>query len=284
MRTVYVNGDYVPENEAKVSVFDRGFLFADAIYEVAAVIDGKLADFPAHIKRLHRSAGELGMRVDVSDEELLEIHRQLVNRNGIDEGMVYLQMTRGAADRDFLFDTDSLAPTLVLFTQKKKLIDAAVARDGLKIVTIDDLRWGRCDIKTTQLLYPSLAKVEAKRKGADDAWLVRNGEVMEGTSNNAFIVTKDGNVVTRPLTHSILPGITRATLKTYAEATGTRIEERVFSVAEALDAAEAFVTSASVFVGPVVSIDGVELSGGKPGPITLKLRELYIAESRKRLL
>lgn len=284
MRTVYVNGDYVPENEAKVSVFDRGFLFADAIYEVAAVLDGKLVDFPAHTKRLHRSAGELGMRVDVSDEELLDIHRQLVERNGIDEGMVYLQMTRGAVDRDFVFDTDALTPTLVLFTQKKKLIEAPVASNGLRIVTIEDLRWGRCDIKTTQLLYPSLAKVEAQKKGADDAWLVRDGKVMEGTSNNAFIVTRDGAIVTRPLSNAILPGITRATLMSYAEATGTKIEERIFTVAEARDAAEAFVTSASVFVGPVVSIDGVELSGGKPGPVATRLREVYIAESRKRLL
>lgn len=284
MRTVYVNGEYVPENEAKISVFDRGFLMADAIYEVAAVLDGKLTDFPAHIKRLHRSAGELGMRVDVSDDELLDIHRELIRANGVDQGMVYLQMTRGAADRDFVFDTDALTPSLVLFTQKKELIDTGVAKNGMKIITVDDKRWGRCDIKTTQLLYPSLAKMEAKKAGADDAWLVRDGEVTEGSSNNAYIVTKDGTIVTRPLSNSILPGITRATLMAYADETGTKIEERVFTVEEARDAAEAFITSASVFVGPVVSIDGVQLSDGKPGPVATKLRELYIAESRKRLL
>ena len=166
MRTVYVNGSYVPENEAKVSVFDRGFLFGDGIYEVASVLGGKLIDFPAHMARLHRSAGELGMRFTVNDDELLAIHRELVSRNGVEEGVVYLQMTRGAIDRDFLFDTEKLTPTLVLFTQSRPLIDTAVARNGMKIVSIPDLRWGRCDIKTVQLLYPSLGKMEAKARGA----------------------------------------------------------------------------------------------------------------------
>jgi len=284
MRTVYVNGNYVPENEAKVSVFDRGFLFGDGIYEVASVLGGKLIDFPAHIARLHRSAGELGMRIDVSDDELLAIHRELVARNDVEEGVVYLQMTRGAIDRDFLFDTDKLTPTLVLFTQTRPLIDTAVAKNGMKIVSIPDLRWGRCDIKTVQLLYPSLGKMEAKSRGADDAWMVRDGVVTEGTSNNAFIITKDGTIVTRPLSNSILPGITRAALMAYSEANGTKVEEREFTIEEARDAAEAFISSASVFVGPVISIDGVELSGGKPGPVTLGLRKTYIEESLKRAL
>jgi D-alanine transaminase len=282
MRTVYVNGSYVPENEAKVSVFDRGFLFGDGIYEVASVLGGKLIDFPAHIARLHRSAGELGMRVDVSDDELLAIHRELVSRNSLEEGVVYLQMTRGAIDRDFLFDTDKLTPTLVLFTQSRPLIETGVAKNGMKIVSIPDLRWGRCDIKTVQLLYPSLGKMEAKARGADDAWMVRDGVVTEGTSNNAFIVTQDGAIVTRPLSHSILPGITRAALMAYSAASGTKVEEREFTIEEAKNAAEAFITSASVFVGPVISIDGVELSGGKPGPVTLGLRKTYIEESLKR--
>ncbi|MCY0093351.1 D-amino-acid transaminase [Hoeflea ulvae] len=282
MRTVYVNGAYVPENEAKVSVFDRGFLFGDGIYEVAAVLGSKLIDFPAHMARLHRSADELGMRFTVSDDELLAIHRELVSRNNVDEGMVYLQMTRGAIDRDFLFDTEKLTPTLVLFTQSRPLIDTATAKNGLKIISIPDLRWGRCDIKTVQLLYPSLGKMEAKSRGADDAWMVRDGMVTEGTSNNAFIVTREGSIVTRPLSNSILPGITRAALMTYAAKSGTKIEEREFSIEEARDAAEAFITSASVFVGPVISIDGVELSGGKPGPVTLALRKTYIEESLTR--
>lgn len=284
MRTVYVNGAYVPEGEAKVSVFDRGFLFADSIYEVASVIGGKLVDFPAHVKRFHRSAGELGMRIDVSDDQLLEIHRELVRLNGVEEGAVYMQMTRGAVDRDFVFDTDTLTPTLVLFTQSRPIVDTAMARNGLKVISVEDKRWGRCDIKTTQLLYSSLAKVEARKQGADDAWLVRDGYVMEGTSNNAFIVTKGGAIVTRPLSSDILPGITRATLMLYSEKTGTKIEERAFTLDEAKSATEAFITSASAFVGPVVSIDGVALSGGKPGPVTLELRKLYIAESIRRAI
>lgn len=284
MRTVYVNGAYVPETEAKVSVFDRAFLFGDGIYEVASVLGGKFIDFPAHIARLHRSANELGMRFTVSDEDILAIHRELIDLNGVEEGVVYLQMTRGAVDRDFLFDTDKLEPTLVLFTQTRPLIDTPVARNGLKIVSIPDLRWGRCDIKTVQLLYPSLGKMEAKSRGADDAWMVRDGVVTEGTSNNAFIVTKNGAIVTRPLSHEILPGITRAALMAYSAASGTPVEEREFTIEEARDAAEAFITSASVFVGPVISIDGIELSGGKPGPVTLGLRQTYVEESLKRAL
>ncbi|EDQ31567.1 Branched-chain amino acid aminotransferase/4-amino-4-deoxychorismate lyase [Hoeflea phototrophica DFL-43] len=284
MRTVYVNGAYVPETEAKVSVFDRAFLFGDGIYEVASVLGGKLIDFPAHIARLHRSANELGMRIDVSDEEILAIHRELVSRNEVEEGVVYMQLTRGAVDRDFMFDTEKLKPTLVLFTQTRPLVDTAVARNGMKIVSIPDLRWGRCDIKTVQLLYPSLGKMEAKSRGADDAWMVRDGVVTEGTSNNAFIVTKTGAIVTRPLSNAILPGITRAALMSYSTASGTPVEEREFTIDEAREAAEAFITSASVFVGPVISIDGVELSGGKPGPVTLGLRKTYLEESLKRAI
>ncbi|MEQ8304999.1 MAG: D-amino-acid transaminase [Hoeflea sp.] len=284
MRTVFVNGEYVSENEAKVSVFDRAFLFGDGIYEVASVLGGKLIDFPAHVARLHRSANELGMRVDVSDDEILAIHRELISRNGVEEGVVYMQMTRGAIDRDFVFDTDKLKPTMVLFTQSRPLIETAVSKNGMKIVSIPDLRWGRCDIKTVQLLYPSLGKMEAKSRGADDAWMVRDGVVTEGTSNNAFIVTKSGAIVTRPLSNEILPGITRAALMAYSAESGTPVEERAFTIEEAHDAAEAFITSASVFVGPVVSIDGVELSGGKPGPVTLGLRKTYIEESLKRAL
>ncbi|MEQ8481812.1 MAG: D-amino-acid transaminase [Hoeflea sp.] len=284
MRTVFVNGEYVPENEARVSVFDRAFLFGDGIYEVASVLGGKLIDFPAHVARLHRSANELGMRVDVSDDEILAIHRELISRNGVEEGVVYMQMSRGAVDRDFMFDTEKLKPTLVLFTQSRPLIETAVSKNGMKIVSIPDLRWGRCDIKTVQLLYPSLGKMEAKSRGADDAWMVREGVVTEGTSNNAFIVTRSGAIVTRPLSNEILPGITRAALMAYSAESGTPVEERAFTIEEARDAAEAFITSASVFVGPVVSIDGVELSGGKPGPITLGLRKTYIEESLKRAL
>ncbi len=279
-RTVYVNGDYRPEQEAKISVFDRGFLFADAVYEVTSVLSGKLVDFAAHIKRLERSLSELKMAAPASEAELLAIHRELVRRNGIDEGMVYMQVTRGAADRDFLFPPEETQPSLVLFTQAMGLRDKPTARTGIKVASVPDLRWARRDIKTVQLLYPSIAKTEAKAKGADDAWMVEDGMVTEGTSNNAYILTEDGALVTRALSHAILHGITRAAvLRMAEEEDGLRIEERSFTLEEAKRAKEAFITSASAFVLPVVEIDGVALGDGTPGPVARRLREIYLAEA-----
>ncbi len=281
MRTVYVNGDYVPEDQARVSVFDRGFLFADGVYEVTSVLDGKLIDFGGHCKRLRRSLGELDMRLDLSDEDLLAIHRELVTRNDIDEGMVYLQVTRGAADRDFVFPPEDTPPTVVLFTQKKPLIESALAARGQKVITNEDKRWSRCDIKTVQLLYPSLAKMEAKAKGADDAWLVRDGFVTEGSSNNAYIVTSDGTIVTRDISSLILSGITRQAVLECARDLQMKIEERPFSVEEAENAVEAFSTSASGFVVPAVEIDGKPIGDGKPGPVATRLRSVYIDKMRQ---
>ncbi|GKX34666.1 MAG: D-amino acid aminotransferase [Rhizobiaceae bacterium MnEN-MB40S] len=281
MRTVYVNGDYVPEDQAKVSVFDRGFLFADGVYEVTSVLDGKLIDFGGHCKRLRRSLGELDMRLDLSDEDLLAIHRELIERNDIDEGMIYLQVTRGAADRDFVFPPEDTPPTVVLFTQKKPLMESALAARGQKVITIEDKRWSRCDIKTVQLLYPSLAKMEAKAKGADDAWLVRDGFVTEGSSNNAYIVTSDGTIVTRDISSLILSGITRQAVLECARDLQMKIEERPFSVEEAESAVEAFSTSASGFVLPAVEIDGKPIGDGKPGPVATRLRSVYIDKMRQ---
>ncbi len=281
MRTVYVNGDYVPEDQAKVSVFDRGFLFADGVYEVTSVLDGKLIDFGGHYKRLRRSLGELDMRLDLSDEDLLAIHRELIARNDIDEGMIYLQVTRGAADRDFVFPPEDTPPTVVLFTQKKPLIESALAARGQKVITIEDKRWSRCDIKTVQLLYPSLAKMEAKANGADDAWLVRDGFVTEGSSNNAYIVTSDGTIVTRDISSLILSGITRQAVLECARDLQMKIEERPFSVEEAESAVEAFSTSASGFVVPAVEIDGKPIGDGKPGPVATRLRSVYIDKMRQ---
>ena len=211
-RTVYVNGEYVPENEAKVSIFDRGFLFADGVYEVTSVLNGKLIDFDGHAKRLDRSLTELEMKNPISTEDLLEVHRQLVEKNGLSEGLIYLQITRGApGDRDFAFPPEDTKPTVVLFTQAMPgLVDAPKAKTGIKVVSVEDLRWGRRDIKTVQLLYPSLGKMAAKKAGCDDAWMVEDGVVTEGTSNNAYIVTKEGTIVTRHLSNDILHGITRA--------------------------------------------------------------------------
>jgi len=281
-RTVYVNGDYLPEEEARVSIFDRGFLFADGVYEVTSVLDGKLVDFHGHAARLERSLGELDMAAPVTMDELLAIHRELVDRNGVEEGMVYLQITRGAAaDRDFVFpDPAETPPTLVMFTTAKRLIDSPAAKTGIRVISIDDIRWGRRDIKTVQLLYPSMGKMMAKAAGADDAWMVEDGLVTEGTSNNAYIV-KDGKIVTRNLGNEILHGITRAAVLKFAREAQMTVEERAFSIEEAKQADEAFVTSASTFVTPVVAIDGVALGDGTPGPVARRLRDIYIDESRK---
>ena len=278
-RIVYVNGDYVPEEEATVSVFDRGFLFADGVYEVTSVIGGKLVDFEGHARRLWRSLGELDMAAPVSEAELLEIHRELVRRNDLEEGLVYLQVTRGAADRDFAYP-EAARPTLVLFTQARRVVDSPAAETGIRVISIPDRRWGRRDIKTVQLLYPSMGKMMAKAAGVDDAWMVEDGAVTEGTSNNAYIVT-GGKIVTRHLGEEILHGITRAAVLKFAREAQMEVEERPFTVDEAKGADEAFVTSASSFVMPVVEIDGEAVGGGRPGPVARRLREIYLDESRK---
>lgn len=282
-RTVYVNGEYLPEAEAKVSVFDRGFLMADGVYEVTSVLDGKLIDFAGHCARLARSLRELDMAAPVSDDALLAIHRELVARNNVTDGMVYLQVTRGApGDRDFAFPDPATTPsTLVIFTQSKPgLADSPASRTGIKVISIPDIRWGRRDIKTVQLLYPSMGKMMAKKAGADDAWMVEDGFVTEGTSNNAYIV-KGNRIITRHLSTQILHGITRAAVLACARDLQMEIEERPFTLQEALEADEAFFTSASAFVMPVVEIDGTVLAGGTPGPVTTRLRSVYLDEMRK---
>ncbi|HMO08343.1 MAG TPA: D-amino-acid transaminase [Paracoccaceae bacterium] len=281
-RIVYVNGDYLPEDEAKVSVFDRGFLMADAVYEVTSVLDGKLIDFAGHTARLHRSLAELEMAAPCTDDELLAIHRELVARNGIDEGLVYLQVTRGnPGDRDFAYPPEDTPPTLVLFTQAKPgLADSPAARKGAKVISIPDLRWGRRDIKTVQLLYPSMGKMAAKKAGADDAWMVEDGFVTEGTSNNTYIVS--GNtIVTRHLGHEILHGITRAAVLRLAREAQMTVEERPYTLDEAKAADEAFFTSASAFVMPVVQIDERVMGDGTPGPVARRLRDIYLDEMRR---
>ena len=281
-RTVYFNGNYVPEEDAKVSVFDRGFLFADAVYEATSVRGGKLLDFEGHMTRLKRSLGILEIPYEVDLDSMLGIHRKLITLNEVEEGVVYLQISRGAADRSFMYPGEDVSPTIVLFTQTRESLKPKDPAKGISVVTAEDLRWGRRDIKTVQLLYPSMVKMEAAKAGADDAWLVEDGLVTEGTANNAFIVTKGGTIVTRELSNDILHGITRAAVLRFASETQMDVEERSFAPGEALEASEAFITSASNYVMPVVSIDGVPIGSGKPGPVTLRLREIYIEESLKR--
>ena len=285
-RIVYVNGAYMPEQEATVSIFDRGFLMADGVYEVTSVLQGKLIDFEGHAQRLKRSLEALDMAMPMPIDELLGVHRELVARNGIEEGMIYLQVTRGSAgDRDFAFpDPEETPVTLVMFTQNKPgLADSPAAKTGIKVISIDDIRWGRRDIKTVQLLYPSMGKMMAKKAGADDAWMVQEGFVTEGPSNNAYIV-KNGQIITRALSNDILHGITRSAVLRFAEEAQMELVERNFTIDEAQSADEAFVTSASTFVMPVVEIDGQTLGAGMPGPIAARLREIYLEESLKQAI
>lgn len=282
-RIVYLNGEYLPETEAKVSIFDRGFLMADGVYEVTSVLDGKLVDFEGHAVRLNRSLNELGMDAPLTRDELLDIHRELVRVNDVVDGGVYLQITRGApADRDFVFPDPAETPcTVVLFTQSKPgITESAASKNGIKVISIEDQRWGRRDIKTVQLLYPSMGKMMAKAAGCDDAWMVEDGFVTEGTSNNAYIV-KGRKIITRGLSNDILHGITRAAVLRFAKEAQMEVEERNFTLEEAKDADEAFITSATMFVNGVVEIDGAQIGDGTPGPVSARLREIYLEESRK---
>ncbi|OOY03848.1 D-amino acid aminotransferase [Thioclava sediminum] len=281
-RIVYLNGEYIPEEEAKVSVFDRGFVMGDAVYEVTSVLGGKILEFEGHMNRLGRSLAELEMTCDLTRDEWIEIHRELVKRNDLDEGMIYLQVSRGnAGDRDFHYPPEGTPPTVVLYTQSKpNLADDPKAKQGIKVISLPDLRWHRRDIKTVQLLYPSMAKMAAEKAGKNDAWFVEDGFVTEGSSNNVYIV-KGNKIITRHLSHDILHGITRASLLKYAAESQMEIEERPFTIEEAQGADEAFFTSASAFVMPVVEIDGEAVGEGAVGPVAMRLREIYLDESRK---
>ena len=283
-RIVYVNGEFLNESEAKVSVFDRGFLFADAVYEVTAIIDRKILEWDGHIKRLQRSLNELGMNLPIKASELLDIHYNLISKNNLTEGLIYLQITRGEDDRSFDYPDEGVKQTIVLFTQVKSLQESNLAKNGLKVISVPDMRWGRRDIKTVQLLAPSMCKMMAKKSNKDDAWMIQDGFVTEGTSNNAYIITKNNVLITRNLSNDILAGVTRRSILKYAKEAQIKIEERPFTIEEAKDASEAFVSSATTFIGPVVEIDNIKIGDGKPGKQSLRLREIYIQESMKEAL
>jgi D-alanine transaminase len=275
----YVNGSFVPLADARVSVLDRGFLFADGIYEVSAVLEGKLIDNEAHLARLQRSVGEIALPLPETLARIGEIQHELIARNNLEEGVVYIQVTRGAAPRDFVFPKD-VKPTLVMFTQVKNLLNAPAATKGIAVITVPDIRWERRDIKSVGLLAQVLAKQAAAAAGCQEAWMVEDGKITEGGSSSAFILTKDDVLVTRPNSSAILPGCTRKAVIKLAEERQLKVEERTFSVDEALRAKEAFITSASSFVQSVVSIDGKNVGGGKPGPMATRLREIYIDFAR----
>ena len=276
----YVNGSFVPLTEAKVSILDRGFLFADGIYEVSAVLDGKLVDNASHLARLERSVGEIALALPESLERILEIQRELIARNRLAHGLVYMQVTRGAdKGRDFAFPK-GVRPTFVMFTSVKDIINAPSARTGIGVITVPDIRWARRDIKSVALLAQVLAKQAAAEAGAGEAWMVEDGKVTEGGSSSAFILTQNDVLVTRQNSSAILPGCTRKAVVALAEERQLRVEERPFTIDEALAAKEAFITSASSFVQSVVSIDGRSVANGKPGPMAARLREIYIEFAR----
>ena len=274
-RIVFLNGSFLPIEEAKVPFMDRGFMFGDGVYEGIGMLDGRLIDNEAHLERLERSLAEIRIPNPYSRAEWTRLQEELARRNGMTEGFIYFQGTRGVAERDFSFPEDP-KPTVAMFTQAKAIADAPAARTGIAVVTVPDQRWQRRDIKSINLLAQVLAKQAAKEAGAQEAWLVEDGFVTEGGSSSAFIVTKQGSIVVRPLSIAILPGITRKSLLRLSQEDGIVLEERRFTVEEAYDAAEAFLTSASNFVLPIVSIDGRPVGDGKPGPVTTRLRALYL--------
>lgn len=277
-RTVYVNGDFLPERDAKVSIFDRGFLMADAVYEYTAVIDGKLIEFDAHIERLRRSLGELQMNCPIKRDGFLAMHRALIAQNDIDIGGVYVQISRGVADRNFAFPT-GLVPTVIAFTQTLNFLDNPINDIGLKVISVEDGRWSRRDIKSVQLLYTAMAKTQAIERGANDAFFVKDGFVTEATAANAFIV-KDGRIITRALSSDILHGVTRKAILALCVARGLAIEERAFTIAEAQAADEVFVTASPFYALPVIEVDGKMVGDGLPGNMTRELRSLVISEAR----
>lgn len=277
-RIAWLDGAFVPLAEARVPVLDRGFLFADGVYEVTAVLDGRLIESAHHLARLERSAAALEIALQLPPGEIEAIERALIERNGLDQGGIYLQLTRGVGEREFL--TNPQHPTLLMFTQARDVVGNPAAETGIAVVTMPDIRWRRRDIKSLMLLAQVLAKRAAADAGAQEAWLVEDGFVTEGASSTAMIVAADGTLVTRPNSAAILPGCTRIGALEAAARAGLRIEERAFTVAEALAAREAILTSASNFVLPIVRIDGQAIGDGRPGPIARRLRALYIEAAR----
>ena len=278
MRQVYINGEFKKEDEAKVSVFDRGLLFSDSLYEVTTVINGKLIDFNNHMKRLDRSMTELKFKKLLNHEDILAFHRKLIELNNLKEGMIYLQVTRGVADRSFDMPKNEIKPTVLAFTQEKKIVDSESAKNGIKVMTLDDMRWKRCDIKTTQLLYASMAKTEATEKGFDDAWMLREGCVTEGSSSNAWII-KGKIIMTRQSDNLILSGITRDAISKCAKDLGYEVVTKNITLQDAQSASEAFITSATACVMPVVKINASQIGDGKPGKFVTALREEYIKQA-----
>ncbi len=282
-RTAYVNGRYVAHDRARVHIEDRGYQFADGIYEVVAVVDGRMIDADGHFTRLERSLGEIEVSMPMSRAALRIVLDEIVRRNRVREGIVYLQITRGTAPRIHAFPAAAIRPALVVTARRMAFPSDAETTPGVKVITVPDIRWGRCDIKTVGLLPNVLAKQRATEAGAFEAWQVdeASGAVTEASSSNAWIVTAEGRVVTRPKSNRILGGITRECVLRLARDAGVAVEERAFTVDEALAAREAFITSTTSFVRPVVRIDETVIGNGEPGATTRRLLALYLAHVRE---
>jgi D-alanine transaminase len=278
-RIAYVAGQYLPHRQAAVHIEDRGYQFGDGVYEVIAVAGGHLIDEMPHIVRLHRSLSELRIATPMSDAALKLIIREVIRRNGVDTGIVYLQVTRGAAPREHAFPK-AAKPVLVVTSRRSRPPDPRLWSEGIAVITIADIRWQRCDIKSVSLVPNVLGKQQAREAGAYEAWQVdREGNVTEGTSTNAWIVTQDSTVMTRAADNAILNGVTRGAVLEIIAREGYRLVERPFSVAEARAAREAFLTSTTAELLPVVRIDGKPVADGKPGPLSQKLRDAYLTHA-----
>jgi len=282
-RIVYLNGDYMPDHEAKISIFDRAVNFGDAIYDVAGVLDGKLIDFEHHMQRYFSSLQKLSIESPLTQGEILQAFRRLVELNQVDEGLVYMQVTRGVAERDFAWP-QGLKPNIFMFTQVKHAEENDAGRDGVRLASAPDIRWARRDIKSVNLLGQVLAKQAAHEAGAYEALLVDSDGYVTECGSTSFFMVRGGEILTRPLTNNILPGVTRRAIIALCTTNGLKLNETRFTLEQALDADEAFISGASSYVLPVINIDGHELSRGKPGELTRQLREIYLEHVRASLI
>lgn len=282
-RTIFLNGDYLPEQEARISIFDRAVTFGDAIYEVAGVLDGKLIDFEHHMQRYFNSLSKLAIESPLEQQQILEAFRQLVTRNQLDEGLIYMQVTRGVAERDFVWP-DGIEPNVFMFTQQKASIENEFAETGITLASTADIRWARRDVKSVNLLAQVLAKKAAQDAGAYEALMIdAEGYVTECGSTSFFIV-RDDLILTRPLSNDILPGVTRRAVVALCDRHGLRLVESKFTLDEAKTANEAFISGASSYVLPVVKIDGQDIGAGSPGDLSRRLRKIYIDYARASLI
>ena len=279
---VYVNGKFVLKKEASISVFDRGFLFSDSVYEVTAVIEGKLVDWQEHFARLVRSLDHLNIVNNFNEEDFYKIQKKLINQNELKEGLCYIQITRGFGERDFNFGNKSFLPTVVMFTQEKSILNNPATKAGIKIITVPDDRWKRRDIKTTQLLAQSIAKSSAVQKGLDDSLLVQDGFINEGSSSNAFII-KDDHIYTPSLSSLILGGITRSSVIKFCQINNIEIKEQKINIDDLMNAQEVFLTSATGFVLPVIEVNGRHVGNGLVGDMVKKIQRIYIEQIKLKL-